>query len=48
MELLNALQQMDTRQVAQVPVITPDGAVRGILSREDVIRYIRSRAEIGL
>lgn len=46
-ELLTALQKMDSANVAQVPV-TEGSQVKGILSREQVLHYIRLRSEIGL
>jgi Zn-dependent protease/CBS domain-containing protein len=45
--LLTALQAMDDADVAQVPVAR-DGAVVGILTRDQVLRYIRTRAELGV
>jgi Zn-dependent protease/CBS domain-containing protein len=47
MELLAALQLMDTANVAQVPVIEGDQVV-GLLTREQVLHYIRTRAELGI
>jgi Zn-dependent protease/CBS domain-containing protein len=46
-ELLEALQLMDDAGVAQVPVVDGD-AVEGVLTREQVLHYIRVRAELGL
>ncbi|MCG2767774.1 MAG: site-2 protease family protein [Chloroflexota bacterium] len=46
-ELLAALRTMDDANVAQVPVVEGDEIV-GILSREQVIHYIRLRAELGV
>jgi signal-transduction protein with cAMP-binding, CBS, and nucleotidyltransferase domain len=46
-ELFAALQQMDTANVAQLPVME-DGCVSGILSREQILRYVRLRAEMGM
>jgi Zn-dependent protease/CBS domain-containing protein len=45
--LLAALQAMDDADVAQVPVAR-NGAVVGILTRDQVLRYIRTRAELGM
>jgi len=45
--LLTALQQMDSANVAQVPVVDNDNLV-GMLSREQVVRYLRLRAELGM
>lgn len=45
--LLAALQTMDSSKVAQVPVMDGD-AVVGLLTREQVLHYIRLRTELGL
>ena len=47
MELLAALQLMDNANVAQLPVIE-GGQVVGLLTREQVLHYIRTRAELGI
>jgi CBS domain-containing protein len=45
-ELLAALQKMDDREVNQVPVV--DGnLLLGMISREQVLRYVRLRADLG-
>lgn len=44
-ELLNALQMMDDANVAQLPVLEGDSLV-GILSREQILHYLRTRAEL--
>jgi Zn-dependent protease len=46
-ELLTALQTMDDANVAQVPVVEGNQIV-GMLSREQVLHYIRVRAELGI
>jgi Zn-dependent protease len=46
-ELLKALRLMDSKNVAQLPVLL-DGELIGILSREQIISYIRARAELGV
>lgn len=46
-ELLNALQTMDNSDVAQVPVLEDEKLV-GVLSREQVVHYLRTRAELGI
>jgi len=46
-ELLTALQAMDDAGVNQVPVVENDQVV-GMLSREQVLHYIRTRAELGV
>ena len=45
--LLAALQMMDDANVAQLPVVENDEIV-GTLSREQVLRYVRLRAELGV
>ncbi|MBM4431401.1 MAG: CBS domain-containing protein, partial [Chloroflexi bacterium] len=45
--LLSALQVMDDANVNQVPVVTGDRLV-GMLSRQQVLHYIRARAELGM
>jgi Zn-dependent protease len=46
-ELLAALQRMDEANVAQLPVLEGDKLV-GMLSREQVVHYLRTRAELGI
>jgi Zn-dependent protease/CBS domain-containing protein len=46
-ELMNALQTMDNADVAQVPVLK-NGELVGILSRDQVVHYLRARAELGV
>ena len=46
-ELLTALQMMDEAGVAQVPVVE-NGQIIGILSREQILRYISLRHSLGL
>ena len=45
--MLAALRRMDDANVTQVPVIEEDEIV-GILSREQVLHYIRLRSELGV
>lgn len=45
-ELLTALQAMDDANINQVPVLDGEGLL-GVLSREQVLRYVRLRAELG-
>lgn len=45
-ELLAALRLMDDAQVAQVPVMD-GGQPCGLLTREEVLRYVRLRTELG-
>ena len=45
-ELWNALQLMDRDGVNQLPVMS-DGEVAGMLSREDVITFLRTVQELG-
>jgi CBS domain-containing protein len=44
-ELLFALQTMDDAKVAQLPVLEGDDLV-GMLSREQIVHYLRTRAEL--
>jgi Zn-dependent protease/CBS domain-containing protein len=46
-ELQTALEDMDRDGVNQLPVMT-DGRVLGMLSREDVISYLRTLRELGV
>jgi Zn-dependent protease len=46
--LLDALKRMDDADVAQVPVTDADGRLIGSLSREQVLHYVRTRAELGI
>lgn len=46
-ELLEALQTMDTVNVNQLPVLINDELV-GVLSREQIVHYLRTRAELGI
>jgi Zn-dependent protease len=46
-ELLSALQAMDDANVNQVPVMDGEDLL-GVLSREQVLRYVRLRAQLGL
>jgi CBS domain-containing protein len=45
-ELWSALEEMDRDGVNQLPVMT-DGQIQGVLSREDVVGYLRTLHEIG-
>jgi Zn-dependent protease len=45
-ELWAALEEMDRDGVNQLPVMT-DGQIQGMLSREDIIGYLRTLREIG-
>lgn len=45
-ELLQALRQMDEAGYPQLPV-TEGGEVRGILTRDRILHYLRLRAEVG-
>ena len=44
-ELLKALQTMDDANLAQMPVLE-DGMLVGVLSRENVLHYLRVRADL--
>lgn len=46
-ELLSALQIMDNANVNQVPVVKKDELV-GVVSREQIVHYLRTRAELGI
>jgi CBS domain-containing protein len=45
--LLAALEKMDTADVAQLPVVEGE-ALRGLIGREHVLRYVSARAELGI
>jgi Zn-dependent protease len=45
-DLLAALTRMDDARVSQLPVVQ-DGALRGMLGREEILHYVRVRAELG-
>jgi len=47
MELLTALQKMDEQNLPQMPVIDQFGPV-GMLSRDNVLRYLKLRTELGI
>jgi CBS domain-containing protein len=44
-ELIEALHLMDEKQVAQLPVVLAN-RVLGLLSREQILHYIRTRSEL--
>ena len=46
-DLLAALQKMDSANVAQMPVVSGHRLL-GMLSREQVLHYVRARAELGM
>jgi predicted transcriptional regulator len=45
--ILDALEKMDDGDVAQLPVVA-DGALLGLIGREQVLHYVRTRAELGV
>ncbi len=45
--LLNALQAMDKAEVSRMPVIEANQVV-GVLTREDILHYVRTRADLGV
>jgi len=45
--MLAALQRMDDDDVAQLPVIA-DGKLLGMIGREEILHYVRTRAELGM
>jgi CBS domain-containing protein len=47
MPLVSALETMEEAELAEVPVMEYD-VVTGVLSREEVIDYLRTRSDIGL
>jgi Zn-dependent protease len=47
MDLLAALQSMDEADVAEAPVVDQDQPV-GLLSRDQILRYLRLRTELGV
>jgi len=46
-ELSTSLEEMDRDGVNQLPVMT-DGQIQGMLSREDVVSYLRTLRELGV
>ncbi len=46
-DLLKALQLMDNNNIAQIPVVQDNDLV-GVLSREQVVHYLRTRSELGI
>jgi CBS domain-containing protein len=46
-DVLVALQKMDEADVAQLPVIADDKLV-GVIGREHILRYFRTRMELGV
>lgn len=46
-ELLIAMQTMDNANIAQVPVVE-NGELLGVLTREQIVHYLRTRAELGI
>jgi Zn-dependent protease len=46
-ELMAALEMMDDSDVAQLPVVE-NGRVAGVLTREHILHYIRTRAALGI
>ncbi len=46
-ELWAALEEMDRDGVNQLPVMV-DGQIQGMLSREDVVGYLRTLRELGV
>jgi CBS domain-containing protein len=45
-DLLTALEKMDDADVAQMPVLV-DGALVGMIGREQILHYVRVRGELG-
>ena len=47
-EILAAMQTMDDANVNQVPVLSDGEELVGMLSREQVVHYLRTRSELGI
>lgn len=47
-DVLSALHMMDEHTLAHLPVVADDGQVVGLLGREQVVQYLRVRAEVGV
>jgi Zn-dependent protease len=47
-EVLSAIQTMDDANVNQVPVLANGEELVGMLSREQVVHYLRTRTELGI
>jgi predicted transcriptional regulator len=47
MDLLAALQSMEAANVTQAPVLAQDQPV-GLLSRDNVLRYLQLRTQLGV
>ena len=45
-DLLDALRMMETDKLSHMPVVENDRLV-GLLTREEIIRFLRLRAELG-
>ena len=45
-DLLAAMQRMDDAGVGQLPVVS-GGTLVGMVSREQLLRYLRARTELG-
>ena len=45
-ELWTVFQKMDRDRVSQLPVMT-NGQILGILTREGILRYLRTLREVG-
>jgi CBS domain-containing protein len=46
-DLLAALEKMDDANVAQMPVVEA-GQLLGMVGREQILHYVRLRAELGV
>jgi CBS domain-containing protein len=47
MPLMSALETMEEAELPEVPVMEYD-VVTGVLSRDEVLEYLRTRSDIGL
>jgi len=46
-EALNILEQMDENDINQMPVVS-EGRVIGLITRDNLIRFLRTRSELGM
>jgi len=45
--MMEILALLGTRDLHQVPVVTADGAIAGMVGREDIVRYLETVRELG-
>ncbi len=46
-QLISAMHTMDTANINQMPVLTDD-VLLGVISREQIVHYLRTRSELGI